>query len=120
MYLNALLSWTRKQFGKNHWTFQKDLAPPHNDRQTPCFWQEKVPSFISSQQWPPYSSYLNPLDFSIWSIIEAKVSTKKYQTVYALEIALRKIPSDHIREARKAFPDRLDAIIHAKRGYIEQ
>ena len=84
------------------------------------FLQEKVPSFITSQQWPPYSPDLNPMDFSIWSILESKVSTKKYQTVNALEIALRKIPSDHIRAECEAFQDRLDAIIRAKGGYIEQ
>ena len=43
------------------------------------------------------------MDFSIWFI---PVSTKKYQTVNALEIALSKIPSDHIRAACEAFPDR--------------
>ena len=58
------------------------------------------------------------MDFSIWSILEAKVSTKKYQTVKTLEIA--EIPSDHIRAACEAFPDRLDAIIRTKGGYIEQ
>ena len=55
--------------------------------------------------------------FSIWSIPKAKVSTKKYQTVNALEIALRrewgKISSDHTRVA-------CDAIIRAEDGYIEQ
>ena len=64
------------------------------------------------------------MDFSIWFILEAKVSTKKYQTDNALEIALRrewgKIPSDHIRAACETFPHRLDAIIRAKGGHIEQ
>ena len=53
--------------------------------------------------------YLNPVDFSIWSILEAKVSTKKYQTVNALEIALRKIQSDHIPAACEVFLGRLNA-----------
>ena len=96
------------------------LGTTHKARETQSFLQEKVPSFISSQQWPPYSRNLSPMDFSIWSILEAKVSTKKYQTVNALENALRKIPSDHIRVACETSPDRLDAIIRAKGGYIEQ
>lgn len=121
---DALLPWARKQFGRNHWTFQQDSAPSHKARETQRFLQEKVPSFISSQQWPPYSPDLNPMDFSIWSILQAKVLTKKYETVDALKIALRrewgKIPSDHIRAACEAFSDRLDAIIRANGGYIEQ
>ena len=60
------------------------------------------------------------MDFFIWSILEAKVPTKKYQTVNTLEIALRKIPPDHIRAACEAFHDIFDAIIPAKDGYIEQ
>ena len=60
------------------------------------------------------------MDFSTWSILEAKVSTKN-QTVNALEIALRKISSDHIRAACEAFSERVDAIIRAKEQcYIEQ
>ena len=60
------------------------------------------------------------MDFSIWSILETKVSTKKSQSANALEIALCKIPSDHIRAACIAFTDRPDAIMCAKGGYIEQ
>ena len=54
---DALLPWARKQFGRNHWTFQQDS--PHRARETQRFLQEKVPSFNSSQQWPPYSPDLN-------------------------------------------------------------
>ena len=60
------------------------------------------------------------MDFSIRSILEAKVSSKIFQTVNALEMVLSKIQSDHIRAACEAFPDRLDAIIRAKGGPIEQ
>ena len=120
---DALLPWARKQFDRSHWTFQQDSAPSHKARESQRFLQEKVPSLISSLQWPPYSPDLNPMDFSIWSIIEAKVSTKKYQTVNALEIPLRrewgKITSDHIRAVCEVFPHRLDAIIRAKGVYIK-
>ena len=75
---DALLPWARKQFGRNHWTFHQDSAPSHKVRENQRFLQEKVHSFISSQQWPPYFPDLNPIDFSIWSILGAKVSTKKY------------------------------------------
>ena len=96
---DALLPWALKQFGRNHWTFQQDSASSHKVRETQRFLQEKVPSFISSQQWPPYYPDLNPMDFFIWF----KISTKKYHTVNPLEIAHRKILSDHIRAACEAF-----------------
>jgi transposase len=122
--IDGLIPWARKQFGTNHWTFQQDSAPSHKARLTQQFLRENVPQLISSQQWPPYSPDLNPMDFSIWSILEAKVSTKKYESVETLKAALRrewaKVPATHVRAACDAFIKRLDAIIRAKGGYIEQ
>lgn len=121
---DALIPWARKQFGANRWTFQQDSAPSHKARLTQQFLHDHVPQFISSQQWPPYSPDLNPMDFSIWSILEAKVSTKKYQSVETLKSALRRewsrIPQDHIRAACNAFIKRIDAVIRARGSYIEQ
>ena len=121
---DVLIPWARKQFRTNTWTFQQDSAPSHKARSTQDFLRNHVPQFISSQQWPPYSPDLNPMDFSIWSILEAKVSTKKYESVEALKSALsrewKRIPQDHIRAACNAFIGRLDAIIRARGSHIEQ
>ena len=38
---DALLPWIRKQFGRNHWTFQQDLAPSHKPRETQRFFYKK-------------------------------------------------------------------------------
>ena len=71
---DALLPWARRQFGRNYWTFQQDSAASHKAHETQPFLQEKVPSFISSHQWPPYSpDLINPDGF--FHILEAK----KYQ-----------------------------------------
>jgi len=121
---DALLPWARKHFGTNRWTFQQDSAPSHKARATQQFLQNCVPRLISSKEWPPYSPDLNPMDFSIWSILESKVSTKKYESVDALKSALvrewNKIPQAHVRSACNAFYGRLNQIIRAKGGYIEQ
>lgn len=121
---DALIPWTRKQFGTNSWTFQQDSAPSHKARMTQIFLENHVPRFISSQQWPPYSPDLNPMDFSVWSILEAAVSTKRYESVDTLKAALRRewkrIPQTHLRAACDAFVGRLEAVIRAKGGHIEQ
>lgn len=121
---DALLPWARKQFGSRPWTFQQDSAPSHKARATQQFLRDSVPRLISSQEWPPFSPDLNPMDFSIWSILEAKVCTKKYESVDALKNNLRrewaKIPQSHVRAACDAFITRLDSIVRAKGGYIEQ
>ncbi|XP_054718970.1 vacuolar protein sorting-associated protein 53 homolog [Uloborus diversus] len=39
------------------------------------------PDFISSAEWPPYSPDLNPMDYSVWSILEAKIQWAAFETV---------------------------------------
>lgn len=120
---DALLPWARKQFGSRPWTFQQDSAPSHKAIATQQFLRKRVPRLISSQEWPPYSPDLNPMDFSIWSILEAKVGTKKHASVEALKKCLQhewaKIPQSHIRSACDAFITRLGSVVRAKGGHIE-
>lgn len=119
----ALLPWARKHFGRKPWTFQQDSAPSHKARVNQEWLEKNVPSFISAQQWLSNSPDANPLDFSIWGMLDRKVLTKKYQSVDALKVALqrewRKLPQNQIRAACDSFFDRLRAIVKAKGGHIE-
>ncbi len=85
--------------------------------------QRKIPSFISKELWPARSPDLNPLDFSIWSILEAKVSACPHSSLDALKAKLKKewdaIPQEQIRAACDAFVGRLKAVVRNKGGYIE-
>ena len=85
--------------------------------------QRKIPSFISKELWPARSPDLNPLDFSIWSILEAKVSACPHFSLDALKAKLKKewdtIPQEQIRAACDAFVSRLKAVVRNKGGYIE-
>lgn len=120
----GLMPWARNQFGQNPWTFQQDSAPSHKAIATQNYLRERVPRLISSQEWPPYSPDLNPMDYSIWSILEARVSSKKYQCVDSLKASLQRewaaIPQQIVRSACTSFITRLSAVIRAKGGYIEQ
>jgi len=42
-------------------------------RDTVAFLERKVPDFISPALWPPGSPVLNPVDYSIWSVLQEKV-----------------------------------------------
>lgn len=63
------------------------------------------------------------MEFSKWSIWKAKVSSKKQQSLDALEASLRRawdrIPQTHVRAACGAFITRLDNVVRTK-GHIEQ
>ena len=60
---------------------------------------------------PKYLPDLNPLDFSMWSILEERVNCKKYPSLADLRQALlrewEKIPQEHVWSSVESFIDRL-------------
>ena len=93
----------------------------HMDWQT---WiQRKIPSFINKELWPARSPDFNPLNFSIWFILEAKVSACVHSALDALKAKLKKewdaIHQEQIRAACDAFVGRLKTVVRNKGGYIE-
>ena len=118
-----LLPWADKHFQGLPWSLQQDSAPSHGSKMTQTWIQRKIPSFISKELWPARSPDLNPLDFSIWSILKAKVSACPHSSLDALKAKLKKewdaIPQEQIRAACDAFVGRLKAVVRNKGGYIE-
>lgn len=122
--LEAVLKpWAHNHFKERPYTFQQDSAPSHKARETQEWLKNNVPNFISSAQWPPFSPDANPLDYSIWGILQDMVGKKKYQSLDLLKKAIlrewKRIPGAHIRAACNSFFERLTAIIRAKGQHIE-
>lgn len=119
----ALKPWAHKHFGIRPYTFQQDSAPSHKARVNQDWLKNNVPHFISAEQWLSNSPDANPLDFCVWGILDSKVLTKKYTSIDALKKALQRewtrLPQNHIRAACNSFFERIDRIIKAKGGYIE-
>lgn len=129
MYLNNILieslkPWADDHYGGRSWVFQQDSAPAHKARIVQTWLRENVPDFISTQDWPPYSPDLNPLDFSVWSILESKVSTVRHASIKSLKATLirewNRIPQNVLRDCVAAFSKRLAMVVKARGGYIEQ
>lgn len=120
----ALKPWADKHFDYRPWTFQQDSAPSHKARVNQEWLKNNVPNFITSTQWLSNSPDANPMDYSLWVILESKVRTKRYCSLEALKKVIvrewAKIPASHIRAACDSFLDRLKAIAKAKGGHIEQ
>src|SRR6218665_1690944 len=53
--------------------FQQNGALAHRARDTVAFLERKVSDFISLTLWPPNAPDLNPVDYSIWSVLQEKV-----------------------------------------------
>ncbi|KAI6659868.1 hypothetical protein LOD99_14208 [Oopsacas minuta] len=67
-----------------------------------------IPILFGMLEWPPYSPDLNPMDYSIWSILETNACSKSHTNVESLKRALcrewERIPQETLRAAVDAFP----------------
>ena len=85
--------------------------------------RKAIKRFITTDEWPPYSPDLNPLAYSVWSILEEKACAKPHQTVESLKRALRKawneISVDTLRNIVDNFSKRLKKCIDANGGHFE-
>ena len=91
MIQDKVLPWAQDHFGDRHWTFQQDSAPSHKALNIQKWIEANFPDFINSQQWPPNSPDLNPLDYSIWSILESSACKKLHTSIAALKRTLKKV-----------------------------
>ena len=74
-------------------------------------------------EWPPNSPDLNPMDYSVWSILEAKACAKPHKNVESLKRALLKawdeISVETLVKIVDDFPRRLKACVDANGGHFE-
>ena len=98
-YLQEILQgvlepWARAHFGNSDWIFQQDSAPAHKAREVQGWCQAHLPGFISAQEWPPYSPDLNPMDYSVWAILEARACAKPHKNLETLRQSASKLRVD--------------------------
>lgn len=119
----VLKPWARRHFGAREWISQQDSAPAHKAREVQDWCRDNFPGFISAQEWPPYSPDLNPMDYSIWAILEARACATPHKNLDSLRRALRrewnKISVQELRRIAENFPKRLGLCIKAKGGHFE-
>jgi len=69
----SLLPECRRLYPDNDFVFLLDSAPSHRAKATQNFLRDNTPNFISSQEWTLHSPDLNPLDYSVWDILQELV-----------------------------------------------
>ena len=129
-YQDLILKPIVKDLGKSTvfnnapFLFQQDGAPAHTAKTTQEWLRTQIPDFINKEEWPPSSPDLNPLDFSLWSILETKVCCKSHTNFESLKQSLSRewyqIPQETLRMTIEAVLTRLRAVIKEKGGYIER
>ncbi|CAD5227603.1 unnamed protein product [Bursaphelenchus xylophilus] len=119
----VVLPWSAEHFGQRRWTFQQDSAPAHSSKSTQDWIRAHFPDFIPSKEWPPYSPDLNPLDYSIWSILEARACSKPHDNIESLKASLikewKRLTAEEVRAAALNFTERLKLCVGAQGGHFE-
>ena len=126
-----LSPWAEDHFGVRRWCYQHDGAPGHKAEETQTMLAKRCPDFIrvdthwrrNDGEWPPNSPDLNPMDYSVWSILEAKACAKPHKNVESLKRALLKawdeISVETLVKIVDDFPRRLKACVDANGGHFE-
>jgi len=105
------------------YTFQRDSAPAHRARATVEMLKTETPDFIPPDLWPPNSPDLNPVDYSIWSILQEKVYRHRINDLDELKQRLRvewsKLDHAVVTAAIRQWRRRLSACVQADGGHFE-
>lgn len=128
VYQNVILRdvlhpWATEHFGENRFVLQQDWAPAHGAKTTIQLCEELFPGFWGKDVWPSNSPDLNPMDFSVWSIMEQKLN-KRFASTEALKQALQRAWDEITVETCATivanFRKRLGACIDADGDHFEQ
>ncbi|KAF2367793.1 hypothetical protein FHG87_001462 [Trinorchestia longiramus] len=105
-------------------SLQQNSAPSHGSNVTQTWIQRNISSFISKDVWPARRPDLNPLDFSIWSVLETRVFATTHTSLESLKAKLQReweaISQEQICAACDAFVNILKAVVRNNGGYIEK
>jgi transposase len=118
-----VLPWLKKTFPQNNYEFQQDGAPAHTSNRTQEWIRTNFAGFWDKTVWPPSSPDLNPLDFSVWSVVESKAFKTPHDSISSLKTSVAKawraLQPSYIIKTCRDFRPRLERVIEADGGLIE-
>ena len=71
--------------GSEFFVFQQDSVPSHRAKDTVALVDQETPDFIPPALWPPNSPDLNPVDYTVWSVLQERVYRTKISDVDELK-----------------------------------
>jgi len=101
-------------------------SPSHHDKANQNFLPDNTPDFISSQEWTPHSPDLNPLDYSVWDILQELVYKGRREpcvNLRSLQNVIRDkwhdVDDQRVRKAILQWKRRLAAVAKQNEGPIQ-
>jgi len=82
--LNMLLP-NMRSVSRDYYVFQQAWAPAHRARDTETMLQRETPELIPPEMWPPNSPDLNPVNCSIWGMLQEMVYHSRIHDVKELK-----------------------------------
>jgi hypothetical protein len=83
------MPWLFVTHPKGNYMFQQDRAPAHTANSTQRFLENNMSVQWSKDVWLPYSPDLNPLDYSIWGILQTKVNATAHKNMKSLRCTIK-------------------------------
>ena len=128
VYLDVLKSVVmlqcNQEAGGRPWVQQQDSAPAHKSKETQAWLQKECYDFVPFSHWSPSSPDLNLLDYFVWSYVENITNMTSHNTKASLIAAIRRVlaqlPPALVEKTYSQFRIRIEAVIEAEGGYIEQ
>ena len=118
-----MLSRVNTTFGESGITLQQDGATSHIAHLVQEWCKRNMVGFWPKELWPP-SSDLNPMDFTIYSILERKACSFNHGSIESLMLELKSCWNEISQEAIWAscnqVADRLRRVVKVKGVYVEK
>jgi hypothetical protein len=124
-YINEILPIALKDGTKlmgNEFTFQQDGAPAHTDHHTQTWCKDHFWDFWSKSRWPPNSSDLNLLDYSIWYELCGQMKwdkiTNKKTLIAPIRAGVKKIRTEVVRRSTDSWTNRIYRMLQKRCEHV--
>ncbi len=126
--LQPVMAWLKSTYGvawKRKVVLMQDGAPAHTASATQTFLEKNFgeDGFWPKSFWPPSSPDLNPMDYWVWSALEAKVNARRHPNTQALKDSIvanwdTVLTPETVRNVSGKIDERLAKVIAAEGKYF--
>lgn len=115
--------WIERVAAGKPYVFQQDSAPAHTAKKTQKWMSENFYDHVTPDMWPPNSPDCNPLDYYVWSAVEAITNktacNNKDELRDRIYQAFQNLSPGVVKKACSRYRSRVEAVINADGGFIE-